>query len=329
MKNKRISPFVRSLTSLALLTGCGGAALAASPNPPRPTGAARAETKAAAIVGPVVAVKKSLTREGARLAIESALGRARELNTTGVIAVVDEGGNLMALERLDNTFSAGASISIGKARTAALFKKPTRAFEEIIKNGRTAMTALSDFTPLVGGFPIVSDGQIIGGIGVSGAASADQDEELARAGARALAITAADLASLAPPAAVPAPAAAPAPVTLFSSEQVTNAFAKGVPLLETSSFKVHASRREGPGKVEIHTLDTDIAYVQEGTATVVTGGTAVNAKTIEPNELRGDSIQGGETVKLKKGDVIVIPKGVPHWFKEVSLPFTYYVVKVH
>jgi len=327
MKHKRISPIARSLTTLALLTGCGGAALAAAPNSPKQNLAPRAEAKAATAGGPVVASKRSLTREGARLAIESALTRARELNTTGVIAVVDEGGNLMALERLDSTFSAGANISIGKARTAALFKKPTRAFEEIIKNGRTAMTALTDFTPLVGGFPIVSEGQIIGGIGVSGAASADQDEELARAGARALATSAADLATSAPPAAPPA--AAPAPVTLFSSEQVTNAFNKGVPLLETASFKIHASRREGPGKVEIHTLDTDIAYIQEGGATLVTGGTAVNAKIIEPNELRGDSIAGGETVKLKKGDVIVIPKGVPHWFKEVSLPFTYYVVKVH
>jgi glc operon protein GlcG len=118
-------------------------------------------------------------------------------------------------------------------------------------------------------------------------------------------------------------------VSLFTSETVNAAFAQGVPLFETGSFKIHASRREGPGKVEIHTLDTDIAYVQEGSATVVTGGTAVNAKTIEPNELRGESISGGQTVKIKKGDVIVIPKGVPHWFREVNLPFTYYVVKVH
>src|SRR5207253_449594 len=66
------------------------------------------------------------------------------------IAVVDDGGNLMYLERLDNTFAAGARISIGKARTAALFKKPTAAFEEIIRNGRTPMIALEDFTPLQG-----------------------------------------------------------------------------------------------------------------------------------------------------------------------------------
>src|SRR5439155_10012845 len=106
----------------------------------------------------------------------------------GVIAVVDDGGNLMALERLDGTFSAGANISIGKARTAVMFKKPTRFFEELINSngkGRTVMAALNDFTPLIGGIPIIVDDQIIGGVGVSGAASAQQDEELALAGAAA------------------------------------------------------------------------------------------------------------------------------------------------
>src|SRR5262245_46530261 len=129
--------------------------------------------------------RKSLSIAGAKTAIAAAASEARKRNTTGVIAVVDEGGNLMAVERLDGTFAAGANISIGKARTAALFKKPTKAFEDIIKNGRTAMVSLPDsfFTPLQGGVPITIDGQIVGGIGVSGAASAQQDEELAIAGA--------------------------------------------------------------------------------------------------------------------------------------------------
>jgi len=113
------------------------------------------------------------------------------LMENAAIAVVDDGGNLMYLERLDNTFAAGARISIGKARTAALFKKPTAAFEEIIRNGRTPMIALEDFTPLQGGIPIIVDGQIIGAVGVSGAASAEQDEELAIAGANALATSSA------------------------------------------------------------------------------------------------------------------------------------------
>src|SRR5216117_3976962 len=133
--------------------------------------------------------RKSLTLDGAKRVIAAAEAYARKVNAPGgVIAVVDDGGNLMALERLDGTFAAGATISIGKARTAVLFKRPTKVFEDIIKNGRTAMVALPDnlFTPLQGGIPIVVDGQIVGGVGVSGASSAAQDEELAIAGANAV-----------------------------------------------------------------------------------------------------------------------------------------------
>jgi uncharacterized protein GlcG (DUF336 family) len=88
----------------------------------------------------------------------------------------------------DGTFSAGANISAGKARTAALFKRPTKAFEDIIKNGRTAMVALPDafFTPLQGSIPIEHNGQILGAVGVSGASTAEEDEELAMVAANAL-----------------------------------------------------------------------------------------------------------------------------------------------
>ena len=144
------------------------------------------------VVTPVraqIVEKKSLDLSGAKKAIAAAADYAKKNNAPGgVIAVVDEGGNLMALERLDGTFAMGATISIGKARTAVLFKKPTRFFEELINKGRTAMTAVNGFTPLIGGIPIVVDGQVVGGIGVSGAASANQDEELALAGANAVAV---------------------------------------------------------------------------------------------------------------------------------------------
>src|SRR6184192_3015790 len=131
--------------------------------------------------------KKSLNLDGAKKAIAAAVDYAKKSNAPGgVIAVVDEGGNLMALERLDGTFAMGATISVGKARTAVLFKKPTRFFEELINKGRTAMTTVDGFTPLIGGIPIMVDNQVVGGIGVSGAASAAQDEELALAGANAL-----------------------------------------------------------------------------------------------------------------------------------------------
>ena len=134
--------------------------------------------------------KKTLTLAGAEQVIAAAKAEAKKLQAPGgVIAVVDDGGNLMALERLDGTFAAGANISIGKAKTAVLFKKPTRFFEELINSsgkGRTVMTALNDFTPLIGGIPITVDGEIVGGVGVSGAASAAQDEELAIAGFESL-----------------------------------------------------------------------------------------------------------------------------------------------
>lgn len=326
MRTNISTPWIRSFCALAVLSGCGRLALAAAPTAESKPAAAAAKAAGTAVAE--LATKKSLTLEAAHSAIAAAVAKAKSLQTTGVIAVVDDGGNLMAVERLDGTFSAGANISIGKARTAALFKKPTRAFEEIIKNGRTPMIALSDFTPLVGGIPLFSAGQLVGGIGVSGAASADQDEELALAGAAALASSAVDRANLA--ALVPASAAnQPAsPVAFFGRDQVAAAFEKGQPLLETGAYKIHASRREAEGSAEVHTDEADIAYVQEGHATLVTGGALVHARTLEPHELRGDGISGGEQRQLSRGDVVVIPKGVPHWFRNVSKPFTYYVVKV-
>jgi len=125
-----------------------------------------------------------------------------------------------------------------------------------------------------------------------------------------------------------APAKAQSTVTQIDHAKVDAAFAKGMPLLETNNFKIHASRRETPGSAEIHTRDTDIVYVLEGAATLVTGGKALQAKTIAPDEIRGQSIEGGEVWHIAKGDVIVIPNGVPHWFKNVDGPLLYYVVKV-
>jgi glc operon protein GlcG len=253
--------------------------------------------------------RKTLTLDGAQRAIAAAVAQAHKNHAGGVIAIVDDGGNLMALQRVDGTFAAGANISIGKARTAALFQKPTRVFEDIIGKGRTAMVALNDFTPLQGGVPITIDGQIVGAVGVSGAASAQQDEELAMSAAAAV--------SNAPPA-----------VTYFDRAQVSAAFDKGAVLFNRGeSYMVHASRREGPGMAEIHTKDADIVYVLDGTATLVTGGTAIHPKPIEADEIRGSGIEGGESRQLKQGDVIIVPAGVPHWFKEVSKPFLYYVVK--
>ena len=264
-----------------------------------------------------VAEKKTLTLDGAKKVVAGAVDYARKNNAPGAaIAVVDDGGNLIAVERLDGTFAAGALISIGKARTAAVFKKPTSFFEDIIKKGRTPMVALNDFTPLQGGVPIMMDGQIVGAIGVSGAASAQQDEEIAIAGAAAVST----------PGGSGIPAATGS-TSFFDAATVTAAFAAGKPLVEVPGYKVHASRREKPGLAEIHTDETNIIYVLEGTATFVTGGTAADAKVTEPGQLRGSSITGGETHHLKKGDVIIVPNNTPHQFTEVSSPFLYFTVK--
>jgi len=269
------------------------------------------------------AEKKSLTLDGAERVITAAKAEAAKVKAPGgVIAVVDAGGNLMALERLDGTFAAGANISIGKARTAVLFQKPTKVFEDIINKGRTAMAALPDsfFTPLQGGIPVVLDGQIIGGVGVSGASSAAQDEELAIAGAEAAKTFGADPVM-----------ATTLPVSYFPKAEVDEGFSKGAVLFDGNggrNYMVHSSRREGPGMVEVHTKDTDILYVLKGSATIITGGTMVDGKPIAADEIRGRVINGGETRKLVPGDAMIIPNGVPHWFKEVQAPFLYYVVKV-
>jgi glc operon protein GlcG len=253
--------------------------------------------------------KKTLTADGARKVVAGAVAEAKKRNTTGVIAVVDDGGNLMAVERIDGTFAAGALISIGKARTSALFKKPTKVFEDIINRGRTAMTTV-DFTPLQGGVPISVDGAIVGAVGVSGASSAPEDEELAMAGAAAL-------------------TAAPAKVTYYDGGQVREAFAKGAVLFDQGErYMVHASRRDSAGQAEVHAKDADIIYVLDGTATFVTGGTVVDPKTTAQDEVRGKEIASGETRELKKGDIVIVPAGTPHWFKKVPAAFTYYVVKV-
>jgi glc operon protein GlcG len=118
-----------------------------------------------------------------------------------------------------------------------------------------------------------------------------------------------------------------APVTQIDGAKVAAAFAKGVPLLEVEGYKIHASRRDGPGIAEVHDWETDVVYVLEGSAIVVTGGTVVDSKVTEPGQVRGPVIQGGESRRVGKGDVLVIPAGVPHWFKDVEGPLTYFVVK--
>ena len=121
-----------------------------------------------------------------------------------------------------------------------------------------------------------------------------------------------------------------ADVTYFPAEKVSAAFAKGAVLFDGDgrNYMVHASRRDGAGQAEVHVKDTDIIYMLDGSTTFVTGGTVVGGKTTAPDEIRGTSVEHGDTRRLGKGDVIIVPNGTPHWFKDVDGPVLYYVVKV-
>jgi quercetin dioxygenase-like cupin family protein len=120
----------------------------------------------------------------------------------------------------------------------------------------------------------------------------------------------------------------PTNVMLIDHTKVEDAFAKGQPLLTNEHYKILAARRTAPGIVEVHEHDTDVFYVLEGSATLMTGGSLVESKTENPGEIRAKETTGGVANPLTKGDVIVIPKGIPHWFTAVSGTFLYFVVKV-
>lgn len=138
-----------------------------------------------------VATKKYLTLEGAKAVAAAAVAEANRLNAPGgAIAIVDDGGHLLYMERLDNTFPAAANIAANKARTAAMFRRPSKVLEDAIVSGRTTLLAVAD-APLQGGVPLVVDGVVVGAIGVSGAASAQQDNDIAIVGADAMKMIAA------------------------------------------------------------------------------------------------------------------------------------------
>jgi glc operon protein GlcG len=129
-------------------------------------------------------IKRVLTLESAKKIAAAAEAEATKRHSTVVIVVVDDGGYPLVLHRLDDTQVASVEVGIGKARTAAIFRRPSRDFEEQIKNGRAATLVLPGATPLQGGLPIVLDGNVIGAIGVSGN-TPQEDEDIARAGAAA------------------------------------------------------------------------------------------------------------------------------------------------
>src|SRR5690348_8392351 len=130
--------------------------------------------------------KKVITLSVAKKIAAAAEAEANRRHLTAVIVVVDDGGYPLLLQRLDNTQVASVEVGIGKARTAAIFRRPSKDFEDQVKDGRIAALALPGATPLQGGVPIVLDGKVIGAIGVSGESPKD-DEDVAKAGAAAAA----------------------------------------------------------------------------------------------------------------------------------------------
>jgi glc operon protein GlcG len=127
---------------------------------------------------------KTISLEGAKKIVTEAVRYAKANNAPGgAIAVVDNGGNLIYLEKLDGTFAAAAEVAIRKANTAAIFKAPSSKLENSINSGRQALITVGH-TFLQGGIPIISNGQVIGAVGVSGSASAQQDEDMALAGVK-------------------------------------------------------------------------------------------------------------------------------------------------
>ena len=111
-------------------------------------------------------------------------------------------------------------------------------------------------------------------------------------------------------------------------DKVAAAIAKGGPLVTRPDLLVSGSHREKGGEVEVHDKETDVLYIIDGDATFVYGGKMVGGKVTRPGQWLGSDISGGETHHIVKGDVFVVPAGVPHWFKEVPKSVSYFVVKV-
>jgi uncharacterized protein GlcG (DUF336 family) len=256
-----------------------------------------------------VAELPALTYEGARFVAEAAAAEAARRRVAPVISVVDPGGALMYLVRPDAAQVASVAVTTDKARTAAIYRRPSKDFEDQAANGRPSALHLARAVPLQGGIPIEHDGSVVGAIGVSGARSADEDNELALVGAGAS-------------------AARPNGAAYFPATAVVRKFESGGLLLDEPRYKVDAGRREAPGEVEYHEHTVDVMHVVEGNATVVLGGTMRGAREIAPGELRAAAVDGGERRDLRPGDVLAIPSGVPHQSVDVSKPFLYFVVKV-
>jgi glc operon protein GlcG len=255
----------------------------------------------------------ALSAADARRAAETVASECARRGVSPVCAVVDAGGELICIWRPDAAQVASVGVATDKARTAAIYRRPSKDFEDQASGGRASALHLARAVPLQGGIPIVHDGEVVGAVGVSGASSADEDQELAVLGVGALSR---------------ARDGSTNGAAFFAGDVVRNKFATGGLLLDAGAYKLDAGRREGPGEVEYHAHTVDVMHVVQGTATVVTGGEMVGTRSAGDGELRADSVSGGNARELSEGDVLAIPAGVPHQFTRVSDPFLYFVVKV-
>lgn len=186
----------------------------------------------------------------ARVIAETAGAEATTRGVAPVVAVVDAEGELVYLWRPDAAQVASVGVATDKARTAAIYRRPSRDFEEQASGGRPSALHLARAVPLQGGMPIVEQGHVIGAIGVSGASSADEDQELAEIGLTG------------------APANGKGKATFFPRALVE---AGGGILLDAGPYKLDAGLRSAPGETELHDRDVDVMHVIDGTATITTG----------------------------------------------------------
>ncbi len=266
---------------------------------------------AAAASEPSTTEVPSLTQAGAETAARAAAAEAVRRGVAPVIAVVDAGGELLYVWRPDAAQVASVGVATDKARTAAIYRRESKAFEDQAAGGRPSALHLAGAVPLQGGVPILIDGAVAGAIGVSGASSAEEDRALAIIGAAA-----------------GANGGHGDSATFVDRTTMEATFVTGGLVVDTPLYKVDAGRRSGPGEVEYHERITDIMYVLEGEATVVTGGTMIDVRPAGPGEKRASAVRDGSPQRIAPGDVLVVPAGVPHHFVEVTDPFRYYVVKV-
>lgn len=258
-----------------------------------------------------------LTQDGARVVADAVAAEAGRRAVFPVAAVVDAGGELLYLWRSDGAQVASVGVAADKARTAAIYRRPSKEFEDQASHGRPSALHLARAVPLQGGMPVIYDGQIVGALGVSGASSADEDHALAEIGAQALTATA------------ERPEADQGGRALFIARKALDEkFRTGGLLLKERRFKLDAGRRIAAGEVEYHEHVIDVMYIVRGEATLVSGGEMLASRIVGDGELRARATRNGKRQKVGAGDVVSIPNAVPHQFVQVSDPFLYLVVKI-